>query len=216
MNDYYNRRNIHAVLMEGFGLEDLQTFCALSDSFRAVYDNWLHRSKNDFVVAMIDYGYRQLKLEELLDWVQKENAARYNQHLPYVNPETTVVTGIGRPLVSVLPDDSLGKGIHFGGTYQGIPLRIAATEWTAYGRQREVRSGWTFIPQWGASHAITFFKIHVYDVGEGYIHIVDVTEPAHPVYLATAAGTRQEMDFHYTENPSAVWGFIWDDRWITK
>jgi hypothetical protein len=59
-----------------------------------------------------------------------------------------------------------------------------------------MRGGWLFIPQWTANHAISFFKVHVFDNGTGYMHIVDTTDPAHTVYLATDTGSRKEKSFH--------------------
>jgi hypothetical protein len=196
MKDYYNFGNIRSVLMEGFSQEQLRTFCSVTPSFRAVYENLADANKEAFVREIIDHGRRQLKLEEVIEWVRQENPAQYIHYEPYV--DLTMESGgqDEKAVLSILPDDHLGKGIRFGGSYRGIRLRIAATEWTPYGSDREIRSGWLFIPQWTANHALTFFKIHTYSVGEGYIHIADVTEPAHPVYLSTEAGDHLEMSFH--------------------
>ena len=210
VDDYYNFANIRTLLTKSFSIDELLTFCFDEAPFRAVYDDWSGRNtKNDLVRSIIDHAYRRLKVEVVLDWVKQANPTRFEQHQPYFNAKYLEETREYYSIVSVLSDNSIGKGISIGGKYLGVSLRIVATEWTDYGTNRQIRSGWLFIPQWTANHAITFFKIHIYDNGTGYVHIVDTTDPAHPVYLTTSTGLRFEKSFHYLSHPGDTWQFTW-------
>lgn len=209
-NDYYNFANIRILLAESFNKDELLTFCFDTTSFRPIYDNWSHEnSKSDLIRTVIDHGYKRLEVDIILDWVKQTNLTRYETHKPYVNEKYLQIAEHNLLNVSILPNNQLGNGIILGGEYRGISLQLVATEWTAYGVDRQIRSGWLFIPQWTANHALTFYKIHIFDNGNGYVHIVDTTDPAHNVFLITSVGMKVEKTFHYLVYPKDTWQFTW-------
>ncbi len=87
-------------------------------------------------------------------------------------------------------------------------MQIAATSWAEYG-DTLVRSGWLFVPQLTESHSVAFFKIHISDNGHGYIHIVDVANPPHNIWLTTQTGFRREDKFHHRTHATDLWQFTW-------
>ena len=151
-------------------------------------------------------------MDTLLLRAKEANPYRYAEHQPYVNRESPQQHRVPRSppekLCEVVPANDLGYGITLGGFYRNLSLCVAATEWTPYG-QSQVRSGWLYIPQWTANHALAFFKIHVHEDGTGYIHIVDAADPVHSIHLLTSAGDIQKDEFHYLDNPAALWTFSW-------
>ena len=209
MTEYYNLRNIRILLVEGFVIDELRDLCFDEPRLRPVYENLSDATtKSELVRSIVDYAHRKLVIESVLDWAKQHNLSRFEEHQPYYSPEAPGVNPSATKVGTVLPDNDLGKGITLGGLYRDIPLRIVATEWVQYGASL-ARSGWLFIPQWTESHAIAFFKIHVLDDRKGYIHIVDVSDPTHIIFLATGTGFRMEKEFHYAAHPTDVWDFVW-------
>ncbi|MFN8463917.1 MAG: hypothetical protein U0X20_00140 [Caldilineaceae bacterium] len=160
---------------------------------------------------MLDFALRHLLVDALLLKAKEANPYRYAEHQPYLDRDLAAAPGTrstSEKLCEVVPGNDLGYGITLGGFYRNVSLCVAATEWTLYG-QSQVRSGWLYIPQWTANHALAFFKIHVQEDGTGYIHIVDAADPVHSIHLLTSSGDIQKGEFHYCSNPAAVWAFAW-------
>lgn len=208
MNEYYILKNIRELLIQGFSEEDLRQMCFYEVDFRSLYDYLPKNAGKDTVVhQIIEYGYKELKVDKLLSWAKGKNPKRYERHKPYVQLETD--SEFTPNFFSPIENNDLGHGIILGGVYRGEPLKLAAVEWARYGTLSQVRSGWLYIPQWTESHSVAFFKIHVADEGAGYIHIVDVAAPTHTIWLKTQTGYSHEKDFHYLNYPTAVWEFTW-------
>lgn len=205
MVDYYDFASIRRLLSEGFTGDQLLNLCFDEAVLRPVYDEYMGQvTRSELVREIIDHAHRHLALDAVLSWAQKHNPARYEAHGPYRHAPISGESAPG----DVLPDNDLGQAIILGGTYREMPLRLFATEWAQYG-MTWVRSGWLFVPQWTAGHAVTFFKIHRTDNHKGYIHLVDVASPEHRVWLKTAAGFAKEATFHYVSHPVALWHFEW-------
>jgi hypothetical protein len=215
LSGYYNLKNIRLLLSEGFGRDELVELCFDEPLLRDVYENWSEEaSKGEFVRHIIDHAHKHLAMEVILEWAAKQNPSRYEAHRPYRQGDELEGAGGGEADLSgaglVLENNDLGRGLTLGGAYRDILLRIVATDWAEYGTFGWVRSGWLFIPQWTTSHAVAFFKVHVSEDGEGYIHIVDVADPRHPIWLTTTTGWRKEKEFHYVGHPVDVWFFTWE------
>jgi hypothetical protein len=211
LGEYYNLKNIRDLLVEGFSEHDLRdALCFYEASFRPLYDQLSQQADKEAITQqIIDYAVRHLEVDSLLSWARQKNPRRYERHRPY-RPEKEP-SEVAHDTFSLLDNNHLGFGITLGGIYRGIPLKLAATDWATYGMRGKVRSGWLYIPQWTASHAVAFFKIHVSDDGTGYIHIADVAHPVHPVWLKTKTGYSKERDFHYIASPTEVWEFRWQE-----
>jgi hypothetical protein len=213
MDGIPNRKNIRALLHEGFSLNDLHDLCFDEPKLKPIYDNWAEiKNKNEFIRQMIDYALNKFIVDLILEAARERNPPRFEHHKPYFFPDPTLETVVqqeipGESVGKVLLDNDLGKGILLGGIYENIPLQIVAHNWADYGGVGWVRSGWLFIPQWTPSHAVAFFKIHVLEDGTGYIHLVDVSHPAHTIWLVTRDGLKFEDEFHYITHPAEVWQF---------
>ncbi len=114
---------------------------------------------------------------------------------------------------------SVGDGIRIGGTFGGAPLRMISSDWkdsheSSLGR---IKSGWLYSSkQYGSSHAVAFFKIHVLDSdsGKSYVHIAAVADPKHTIWLETEAEPRREGEFSwsiekYGGKRADQWFFEW-------
>ncbi|MBX3057615.1 MAG: hypothetical protein KF770_14200 [Anaerolineae bacterium] len=164
-------------------------------------------------MKLVDHAYRQLLVEELLDWAKENNPRRFDQCRPYLRSEQIEpIRNTSSKLFEAglcLPDNNIGRGISLGGNYRGLPLKIIATEWYEYGQGNWSRSGWLYVPQWTDNHATTFFKLHLPNHNSGYIHLLDAADPIHTIWLSTTAGIRIEKQFHYLAHPADVWDFKW-------
>lgn len=210
---YYHFANIRAMLTEGYSKDDLLKLCFDVPELRPLYREWQGApiSTGRLVQEILDFAHRHLLLEMLLLKAKEANPYRYAEHQPYVNRDIAAVAGGGAPdsrLCELVAANDLGYGITLGGFYKDIALSVVATEWTLYG-QTLVRSGWLFIPQWTANHALAFFKIHVQEDGTGYIHIVDAAAPAHSIHLLTSSGDMLQGEFHFRDHPATIWTFTW-------
>jgi hypothetical protein len=212
VKEYYNFKNILALLTEGFSPSELKTMCFVEPALRSIYENWPdNANKVDLVRSIVESAHQKLAIEDILRWAKENNSSRYEKHQPYLADEITK----DNPLVQLVPQNDLGHRIILGGNYQGTPLEIAATNWAKYGNTL-VRSGWLFIPQLTESHAVAFFKIHISADGQGYIHLVDVANPPHNIWLTTQAGFRQEKVFHHRIYPVDLWQFTWKSEEIVS
>lgn len=208
MGQYYNFKNIFTLLSDGFSVNDLKNLCFTEDTLRDVYKNLPENAvKDDVVRNIIDFATQNLAIEIILDWAKEKNPARFYTHEPYFAEQVQE----DNVLVKICDDNHIGFGIHLGGKYQGIPLKMAATQWAQYGGSK-VCSGWLFISQLTESHAVTFFKIHVSTDGKGYVHLTDVSHPAHLIYLSTTFGFYKEKEFHFQAAPMDIWHFTWNDN----
>nr|WP_139088711.1 hypothetical protein [Oscillochloris trichoides] len=213
MTEYYNFQNIRNLLMEGFDMEELLTFCFDFEDFRFIYSNRPpNQTKNDLVRAIIDRGYQRLRMEIIFDWAKQASPIRYEQHLPYLKSEVTTTKETLDLSFSLVENGNLGYGITISEWYLGVNLLTVAANWVSYGEKRFVRSGWLYTPQWGQEHAITFFKLHVYEDGHAYIHIVDTADPVHYVQLETSIGYKVERQLHYNLYPTEILFFHWKEE----
>jgi hypothetical protein len=207
----YKLGNIRNLLADGFNRTELLELCFDEPALTPVYEDWSEGcGKRELARRIVDYAHKKLVMEIVLDWAKTHNPRKYEENQPYYEQEAAeTANSLGQGVGLVLADNDLGWGLTLGGLYQGIPLKIAATGWAEYGTSGLVRSGWLFIPQWTASHAVAFFKVHVSEEGSGYIHIVDVADPIHTIWLTTKTGWKQEESFHYLAHSAALWRFVW-------
>ena len=105
--------------------------------------------------------------------------------------------------------NNLGGDIFIGGLYGGIALECYSSGWTRFG-SGWVKSGWLYTPKWTQNHAIAFFKILKEEDGTGYIHVCDVADPVHSIWLETSTGFRKREDLSWSGQPNTVlWKFTW-------
>ena len=117
--------------------------------------------------------------------------------------------------------------------YRGRELRALATDWGDFGAGF-VRSGWlyhdyypyipdhTYSPDWlvlnNSCHAFSFFKIHLFPEGNGYIHISCVSDFLHEVHISTTKGSEIKGIFSFDKSRNqtrdAAWSFFWDQNEI--
>lgn len=208
----YNNKNIRTLLVEGFSEQDLREFCFDEKDFQPLYKQLPQEAgKNKIALLILDFAIRNLKVEKLLEWAESRNRTRYEKHSPYLQSLEASDKSTQNFFMS-LEGNQLGHGITLGGMYQGKSLKIAAIDWAEYGTIGKVRSGWLYVPQLTTSHSVAFFKLHINDDGTGYIHLVDVASPPHPIWLETEAGYRNEQNFHYDNKQAQaydVWFFDW-------
>lgn len=116
--------------------------------------------------------------------------------------------------VEQVEGSDIGRGIKLGGEYYGQPLDIIASGWKRYGQDNSVRSGWLYSSTHnGVSHAIAFFKVHVFDDGRGYIHIQDAANPGHMLWLETAVSARHQELFCWDCPQQLPRSALWEFRW---
>lgn len=102
----------------------------------------------------------------------------------------------------------LGFGVTIGGKRDDVTFGVIATQWLDHVTSgTRVKSGWLYIAEETIGHAIAFFKLHVYNNNNGYIHIVDVAHPAHIIWLSTETGFYREKEFHFVEHRTDIWRF---------
>lgn len=213
MHENYHFGNIRVFLTESFSLEELFNLCFDTPELQDVCeDRPANPSVGSYARLMVEYADKRGLLETLLQAAQEQNPNMYARYEPRFHIEPIVDANYREESSlessgSVLPDNNLGKGLMLGGLYRDIPLKIAAHDWAEYGIGGWVRSGWLFIPQRTASHAVTFFKVHVLNDRTGYIHLADVSAPAHTIWLVTSGGLKIEKEFHYVTYPVDVWHF---------
>ncbi|MCB9079009.1 MAG: hypothetical protein H6631_15500 [Anaerolineaceae bacterium] len=213
MNEYYNLKNIRDLLKQGFSERELRDdLCFYEVDFQPLRDQLPQNAGKDVVVqAILDFALQKIKVERLLEWVKHHNEARYNNHGPYFQPPEAP-NKVAYNFLLALEDNHLGHGITLRGTYRGIDLKVAAIDWAEYGTLGKVRSGWLYVPQLTASHSVAFFKLHLRDDGTGYIHLVDVASPVHPIWLETQAGYKNKQYFHYDGQGAKAFDW-WEFRW---
>lgn len=108
----------------------------------------------------------------------------------------------------------LGEGITIGGLYRDLPLRLVATDWRRWRDTGRVKSGWLYCPAYsGIGHAVAFFKIHLGDDGNGYIHILDASHPSHTIWARTETDYRYEKRFGWNESSGVQRTDLWRFRW---
>lgn len=78
----YSVGNIYKLLNASFNDESLQIFCQIN--FEDVHNNFgTGQSRNQKLMALIDYTKRKQEVEKLLDLVAEENPAQFEQFKPY-------------------------------------------------------------------------------------------------------------------------------------
>jgi Effector-associated domain 7 len=78
----YSVGNIYKLLNASFNDESLQIFCQIN--FEDVHNNFgTGQSRNQKLMALIDYAKRKQEVEKLLDLVAEENPAQFEQFKPY-------------------------------------------------------------------------------------------------------------------------------------
>jgi len=85
MGQYYNFKNIFALLTEGFSTSELKTMCFVEPALRPMYENWSDSAnKADLVRSIVDYAHQRLAIEAILNWAKENNPSRYEKHQPYL------------------------------------------------------------------------------------------------------------------------------------
>lgn len=113
MNEYYILKNIHEVLVQGFSEEELRQMCFYQTEFKPLYDQLSQDAgKEKIVHQIIEYAYRQLKVDVLLAWVKDNNAQRYEFHKPYYSLDTDQKSS--HNFVSPIENNDLGYGLILG------------------------------------------------------------------------------------------------------
>jgi tetratricopeptide (TPR) repeat protein len=110
------------------------------------------------------------------------------------------------------PNNNLGKGIRIGGIHDNLVLMLVGTDWQRFHNNGWVASGWLYTPD-QLNKAITFFKIHLWDAGDGYIHLMDVANPKHTVWVETATNFRKEEEFCWDNDRSIQRTAKWEFKW---
>jgi hypothetical protein len=78
----YKAQNIFKLINACYNDENLQLFCAFH--FEAVAENFsTGMSKNQKIMALLDYTKRNLRTEGLLELVKEEHPQQYELHKPY-------------------------------------------------------------------------------------------------------------------------------------
>ncbi len=81
-NRSYKLGNINKLLMNGYNDEDLMAFCQFN--FEKVFNNFTNgQSKQQKVMALIDYCKRSIQLDNLLELLQGDKETEYQQYAPY-------------------------------------------------------------------------------------------------------------------------------------
>ncbi len=119
-----------------------------------------------------------------------------------------------QPSLTDMPGYDADYGIKIGGTFNNAPLKMISSDWKKSDDMGRIKSGWLYSPdRYGSSHAVTFFKIHVFDDHTGYLHIADVADPEHTIWMKTTAGSCEDGKFCWTPPPGAKtvdrWKFCW-------
>ena len=78
MGQYYNFKNIFALLTEGFSTSELKTMCFVEPALRPMYENWSDSAnKADMVRSIVDYAHQKLVIEAVLNWAEENNDLGY-------------------------------------------------------------------------------------------------------------------------------------------
>ncbi len=129
-------------------------------------------------------------------------------------PDFTMGTRHIRGSIEFAADNNLGLGIKIGGKYYDWPLTVVSSAWgPSFKSKEEVKSGWLFSdpPGW-TPNALVFFKIHISNDGNGYIHIASFANPEHVVWIETGVGFKRQEKFCW-DNPKIQRTAIWDFNW---
>lgn len=84
-DEYYNLKNIRALLNAGFSSDELRRLCYDVPEFRMVYEQIGSRDKTQIIDILMEHAERRLLFTPLLNWVSEQNPARYHLHQPYYN-----------------------------------------------------------------------------------------------------------------------------------
>ncbi len=123
------------------------------------------------------------------------------------------VAPLGSSDIRPVPDNALGHGVRIGGRIHDEPLHVVAGNWINYYDSGWVRSGWLYTAARSFHFAETFFKIHLFHEGHGYIHVLAAANPGHTVWLETSVGSRREERFAWSDDPTAQQTALWFFRW---
>lgn len=129
---------------------------------------------------------------------------------------TTMIVPFPKPKSGVrqTPNNDLGYGVEMGGTYKNATLELVSSEWAKYSDFSWVKSGWLYAGvHSGLSHAVAFFKVHLYDDGRGYVHILDSSNPVHAIWFTTKTGFQQEETFCWSIDPNVQKAALWEFSW---
>jgi ribosome-binding ATPase YchF (GTP1/OBG family) len=81
-NRSYKLANLNKLLMNGYSDEDLTAFCQFN--FEKVFNNFTNgQSKQQKVMALIDYCKKFVETDTLLELLQAENEKQFQQYAPY-------------------------------------------------------------------------------------------------------------------------------------
>lgn len=81
MSKQYNLKNIRALLLHGFTVEELRRFSFDNLDFRPVYDALAeHTGKAKFIDLLMEYAEQKSKIEILLVWAKENNPDKYEEY----------------------------------------------------------------------------------------------------------------------------------------
>ena len=91
MNEYYNRKNIRDLLIEGFSEKELRDdLCFYETDFQSLHDQLPQGVGKDVIVqSILDFALQKVKVDQLLEWAKVRNPIRYEKHKPYIRSEQT-------------------------------------------------------------------------------------------------------------------------------
>jgi hypothetical protein len=117
------------------------------------------------------------------------------------------------PSVKRVASNDLGNGVRMGGLCQGVSLKLVSSAWARWYDNGWVKSGWLYMPpKSDLSHAVAFFKVHLNDEGDGWVHILAASNTVHKIWLETDAGSREEHEFKWGDSLDALRA-LWPFRW---
>jgi len=175
-------------------------------------------------IAVVFQG-RRLKVAFLgIDIGEKPKGQKQRQRPRSETPPDQKVADLSQthpleiPLnVKRVTGNDLGNGVKMGGQYQ-TPLQnleLLSSDWARWKNAGWVKSGWFYNPpDSDLNHAVAFFKIHCWDDGKGYVHILSASGRAHKIWLKTDAGSSQEHEFLWSDDLNllrARWPFRWKE-----
>jgi hypothetical protein len=186
------------------------------------WEDWRYLRHYSWDAQQVRWALEQLAVQ-IRDALERVQAPR--TLVPRLTPSAARLPKI-LPNVKRVVGNDLGKGVRMGGQYQDHPqdLELVSSDWARWKNAGWVKSGWFYNPpDSDLSHAVAFFKIHCFDDGSGYVHVLSVSGSWHELWLRTNTGSSERHRFIYSDpkdiksKPEAVddsmvrWPFTWKE-----